>query len=160
MKKPLQVFLILSVLFLSSCKKGEDGDVYLSILQGNYACLSYTDDNPGIPSGFYFGNSYLCSPGTYNYSYSLSDGYNYSGIYTLTAFEGTKGGFFGKGEDGQNRYYDFYCNAGGGNLYGKNDLPVINIDTVYTFEGYYMHVTGTGIYNPDFVIENPKYKTE
>lgn len=159
MKKKSQIFrnaliLFVSIIMLVSCRKvGSDGKIYLSIDEPTdlgYYLTSYTDNNPGIPSGVSYGTPYICSAGTYSFNYyASSSGYadkHVTGTYTLEANSGAKGGPFRKGADGEDRYYDLQCEYNGATASYFAILPnhdPVKFDTTYYRHGFAMRVTGT-----------------
>ena len=157
--KKYVLFILCATSLIACKKKGEDGNVYFEIEEDVYNITAYTDDNADVPTNASPGYSYQTHEGDYSYDYTLSNGYHYAGSYELGVNEGSKGGFFIPGAAGADRYYTLVCSGSGGQLtYFKNEMPVYNIDTFYQFEGYAMHVKATGVYDPSYVIDNPKYK--
>ncbi len=110
------LLLLLSLLMMFGCKgkNGEEGKTFLKVWLIN--CTRYWDNNPGIPFGFNTTTFYLCNPGTYDYEYDTSDGWEWWGTYTLVAEEGEEGGLFQNGDDGEDRRYTFTCQSSGPTL--------------------------------------------
>jgi len=158
-------------------KPGEDGAVFLSINDSNYAdelALSYWDDNPAIPVGASWGTYYISDPGSYNYEYDVAFFNSYSkqwfestvtGSYKLTANQGDEGTMFKNGADGADKYYDLYCNTVDPYIEHWNksatiEEPIALPDTIIISENYTLTITRT-IMPSDYISPNqPKLITD
>lgn len=100
--------LLLSVLALVGCgDDGRDGSAYLAF-DWVATPVSYTDDNPRVPSTIFAGVYYLCIPGTYLFLYEAWDNSIWAGTYTLAINQGEDGGlfFWSDGDDGRDNYFE------------------------------------------------------
>lgn len=150
------IFLLTSIIIVSSCNDGLDGDIYLKIkVQQGYcfSLVSYNDDNSGIPYGFTEDYYYQCNAGTYSYSYTIVSScgygsYNWTGTYTLYPKTGEawsgKLGYLKQAKNGDDRFFDLSCNFDKGYLTTKSSIstePVL-FDTTYYTNGNKIRVTG------------------
>lgn len=148
--------VLITVLFSSCGKEGENGEAYIAIFNSqnsNSVTTGYWDNNPGVSYGSSWGTYYFTEPGTYNYDYDVSwqnpnSGVwwdrNYTGTYTIGINKGEDGGLFKDGADGTDRRYKFYCNYNGAS-FGYKSGTIDNIislpDTIIYYDGYYVIIT-------------------
>jgi hypothetical protein len=105
-------------LILTGCKgkDGADGAIYFALHHdGN---VVYSDNNPDLPSPDSTDIYYLCSPGTYDFTYRfyVDDDFFYffDSSYTLTANKGEKGDVFWQtGMEGAAKQYVLGCYVDG-----------------------------------------------
>jgi len=143
------------------------GDVYVTLEPSEfYYVEQYWDNNAYVPEFYHWGEYYFTKPGTFQYEYSLGNGYVYWGNYTLYQDRGAPASNGYDVLDGVDRYYTFHLDAGGGwtefsQFRSTNsDGAVVESlsDTVISYGNFEMLVTRNRTLKSDFQSDNtPKY---
>jgi|GEM_PF-4806271 len=125
MKKILLALVIATFVFLQCGEDGRDGMDGLAFLAFDWDTLPdwYYDNNDGIPAEIHWMVDYQIEPGSYEFSYGITEGsiyYEWQGTYRVTINEGQrgrKGGLFSDGadgRDGEDIYYTIFLGAAAG----------------------------------------------
>ena len=166
MKKTLKhistVLFVGLLLGLTGCHyETRHGRIYLALEPSPQHFVEYYwDNNPSIPSDYFWGEYYRSRAGTFEYEYALGDGFVYFGHYTLVA-NYTTSSTHHYHDDPDDRYYSFYLLDGGAHVdyYNAKTTGVQALrDTTFSAGGYQMTVTRNRIPVKQFTsTKQPKY---
>ncbi len=106
--------LLLTLLLACSGGRGLDGEAYLSLhYNSENAPSSYVDNNSATPEDFDWDTDYNCEPGTYDFEYYPTSSFSWEGSYEIWVDHGKEGTYSSAGEDGNDNYFELWCNPDG-----------------------------------------------
>ncbi len=126
------MFLISSCQFLDNTPgpDGFDGRAFYGVDYDFQKPYSYWDNNPNLPNGFRFGESYRTNPGRYSFEYFVNSRDYWAGTYEIWIIRGERGRPFGvPGNDAPDTVLFLICNPNGpyeerDEVYSKNEIEV------------------------------------